>query len=64
MTQEELRARAKQVKWEATKSLHSLFGIQEGYASTFIADTVDLIVSASVAETLAELKREGENGKE
>ena len=64
MTQEELRAIAKQSKREATRGLNSLLKIPEGYASAFIADIVDFIVSASVAETLAEIKKDGKTWQE
>jgi len=56
MTQEELRAQAKQDKCETIRGLHRLFKIPEGCSSTAIATIVDSIVSASVAEMLAELE--------
>jgi len=60
MTQEELRAEAKQVKLEVTKRLHYAFCLPGLCTPTVVAEIVDLIVYASVAETLAELEERKE----
>ena len=60
MTREELRAQAESDKADATDLLCRKFKIPEETFSYSIANIVDYIVSASVAETLAELeKRKG-----
>ena len=67
MTQEELKTQAESDKADATDLLCREFGIPTDSTSTdstsiSIANIVNYIVSASVAETLAEIKKGGENG--
>ena len=60
MTQEELKAQAESYKADATDLLCREFRIPEEFHSYSIANIVDFIVSASVAETLAELEERKE----
>ena len=62
MTQKELKAQAESDKADATDLLCREFKIPEETFSYSIANIVDYIVSASVAKTLAEIKKGGENG--